>query len=132
MPRKMNGFGNLFCGAAIEKGKSRRRLFGPVVHRLAFLTTPNTRQEPRARAHSGLRSPAMDVRHSHGTEVFAVRACYEDDAADLIALGGAHSVEVLLLVSGARAPVPAHSSSLARPRQTHPVKRSQTFTSDHA
>ncbi|TFK93162.1 hypothetical protein K466DRAFT_581249 [Polyporus arcularius HHB13444] len=39
----------------------------------------------------------MDVRHSHGTEVFVVRACYEDDAADLIAVGGAHSVEVLLL-----------------------------------
>ncbi|PIL23681.1 hypothetical protein GSI_13430 [Ganoderma sinense ZZ0214-1] len=39
----------------------------------------------------------MDVRHSHGTEVHVVRACYEDDAADLIAVGGAHSVEVLLL-----------------------------------
>ncbi|CDO70585.1 hypothetical protein BN946_scf184636.g18 [Trametes cinnabarina] len=39
----------------------------------------------------------MDVRHSHGTDVFVVRACYEDDAADLIAIGGAHSVEVLLL-----------------------------------
>ncbi|KAI0362809.1 hypothetical protein OH77DRAFT_1500401 [Trametes cingulata] len=39
----------------------------------------------------------MDVRYSHGTEVHVVRACYEDDAADLIAVGGAHSVEVLLL-----------------------------------
>ncbi|KAI0670712.1 WD40-repeat-containing domain protein [Trametes maxima] len=39
----------------------------------------------------------MDVRYSHGTEVYAVRACYEDDATDLIAIGGAHSVEVLLL-----------------------------------
>ncbi|KAI0747773.1 hypothetical protein C8Q80DRAFT_1168378 [Daedaleopsis nitida] len=39
----------------------------------------------------------MDVRHSHGTDVYVVRACYEDDAADLIAVAGAHSVEVLLL-----------------------------------
>nr|VWO99074.1 N/A [Ganoderma boninense] len=39
----------------------------------------------------------MDVRHSHGTEVHVVRACHEDDAADLIAVGGAHSVEILLL-----------------------------------
>ncbi|OCH95227.1 hypothetical protein OBBRIDRAFT_720874 [Obba rivulosa] len=38
----------------------------------------------------------MDVRHTHTTDVFAVRACYNDDAADLIAIGGAHSVEVLL------------------------------------
>ncbi|EMD34509.1 hypothetical protein CERSUDRAFT_159048 [Gelatoporia subvermispora B] len=38
----------------------------------------------------------MDVRHNHNSDVFCVRACYHDDAADLVAIGGAHSVEVLL------------------------------------
>ncbi|KAH9951421.1 WD40-repeat-containing domain protein [Amylocystis lapponica] len=37
----------------------------------------------------------MDVRHSHGTDVYVVRTCYHDDGADLVAIGGAHSVEVL-------------------------------------
>lgn len=122
--------------------KERRRLFGPVALSLPFLTTPNTLLHPRARARSRVLllssalsscfSAKMDVRHSHGTEVFAVRACYEDDAADLIAVGGAHSVEVLLLVSGGRAPARADSSSLALPRQKHPAKRSQTSTLDPA
>lgn len=122
--------------------KERRRLFGPVALSLPVLTTPNILHTPRARARrrvllpssalSRRFSPKMDVRHSHGTEVFAVRACYEDDAADLIAVGGAHSVEVLLLVSGGRAPARADSSSLALPRQNHPAKRSQTSTLDPA
>ncbi|KAI0956944.1 hypothetical protein AcW1_005499 [Taiwanofungus camphoratus] len=38
----------------------------------------------------------MDVRHTHGTDVYVVRACYHDDGSDLVAIGGAHSVEVLL------------------------------------
>lgn len=41
----------------------------------------------------------MDVRYSHPTDIFVLRACYYDDAADLIAVGGDHSVEVLLTVS---------------------------------
>lgn len=41
----------------------------------------------------------MDVRHNHGTDVFVVRACHHDDGADLLALGGTHSVQVLLTVS---------------------------------
>lgn len=40
-----------------------------------------------------------DVRYSHGTEVYAVRACYEEDGVDLLAVGGAHTVEVLVVVS---------------------------------
>ncbi|KAL1947489.1 hypothetical protein VTO73DRAFT_13213 [Trametes versicolor] len=71
----------------------------------------------------------MDVRHSHGTEVFAVRACYEDDAADLIAVGGAHSVEVLLLTEsscktianfhiGSRITALAWSSRVSSPSST--------------
>lgn len=49
----------------------------------------------------------MDVRHNHGTEVFVVRACYHDDGADLVAIGGEHSVQVLLTVI-----VPSHSFTL--------------------
>lgn len=41
----------------------------------------------------------MDICHSHPTDVFVVRACYHDDATDLVAIGGDHSVEVLLIVS---------------------------------
>lgn len=41
----------------------------------------------------------MDIRYSHPTDVFVVRACYYDDATDLVAIGGDHSVEVLLIVS---------------------------------
>ncbi|KAH9946415.1 WD40-repeat-containing domain protein [Epithele typhae] len=39
----------------------------------------------------------MDVRHSHGSTVHVLRACYHDDAHDLVALGGDHSVEVIQL-----------------------------------
>ncbi|KAI0792941.1 hypothetical protein C8Q75DRAFT_864251 [Abortiporus biennis] len=38
----------------------------------------------------------MDVRHTHGTDVFVVRACYHSDGIDLVAIGGAHSVQVLI------------------------------------
>ena len=63
----------------------------------------------------------MDVRHSHGTEVYVVRACYEDDAADLIAVGGAHSVEVLLLVSAPHPPPLIQFPHLA-PSQSPPAR----------
>jgi len=38
----------------------------------------------------------MDVRHNHGSDVFVVRACHHDDGADLVALAGSHTVQVLL------------------------------------
>ncbi|GBE82570.1 WD40-repeat-containing domain protein [Sparassis latifolia] len=38
----------------------------------------------------------MDVRHAHGTDVHVVRACYHEDGTDLVAVGGNHTVEVLL------------------------------------
>lgn len=37
----------------------------------------------------------MDVRYQHGSVVHVVRACYNDDAIDLVALGGENVVEVL-------------------------------------
>ncbi|KIP02652.1 hypothetical protein PHLGIDRAFT_26486 [Phlebiopsis gigantea 11061_1 CR5-6] len=40
----------------------------------------------------------MDIRHDHGADVHVVRANH-DDAADLVAIGGAHSVQVLLTTS---------------------------------
>ncbi|KAI0693890.1 hypothetical protein BC835DRAFT_1275310 [Cytidiella melzeri] len=37
----------------------------------------------------------MDIRHSHGSDIQVVRANH-DDASDLVAIGGMHSVQVLL------------------------------------
>ncbi|KAF8892685.1 hypothetical protein BD779DRAFT_1510340 [Infundibulicybe gibba] len=39
----------------------------------------------------------MDVRYNHGTNVHVLRACTHDDACDLLAIGGDHSVDVLFL-----------------------------------
>ena len=40
----------------------------------------------------------MDIRFDHGSDIHVVRAnC--DDAPDLVAIGGTHSVQVLLTVS---------------------------------
>ena len=39
----------------------------------------------------------MDLRYNHGSDIEVVRAFY-DDAGDLIAIGGAYSVQVLLAV----------------------------------
>ncbi|TFY53946.1 hypothetical protein EVJ58_g9153 [Rhodofomes roseus] len=41
-----------------------------------------------------------DVRYAYGTEVYVVRACYHEDGTDLLAVGGAHSVEVLVVTQG--------------------------------
>ena len=47
----------------------------------------------------------MDIRYDHGADVHVVRANH-DDAPDLVAIGGAHSVQVLLTVSVATPPRP--------------------------
>ncbi|KAG6869003.1 hypothetical protein C0993_005661 [Termitomyces sp. T159_Od127] len=39
----------------------------------------------------------MDLEHHHSTRVDAVRACYNDDATDLLAVAGEHSVDVLII-----------------------------------
>ena len=52
----------------------------------------------------------MDLRHDHGADVHVVRANH-DDATDLVAIGGAHSVQVLLIVSVATAPRPLRGAS---------------------
>ena len=41
----------------------------------------------------------MDVNYIHTTSIHVVRACPNDDATDLLAIGGDHSVDVLLVVS---------------------------------
>jgi hypothetical protein len=41
----------------------------------------------------------MTQRYDHGSLVLAVRACSNDDATDLIAIAGEHSVDVLQVVS---------------------------------
>lgn len=40
----------------------------------------------------------MDITHNHGSDVYVVRANH-DDAVDLVAIGGTHSVQVILTVS---------------------------------
>ena len=42
---------------------------------------------------------AMDIRYNHSTLIHVLRACPNDDATDLLAIGGEHSVDVLLVVS---------------------------------
>ncbi|KAF9459559.1 hypothetical protein BDZ94DRAFT_1006167 [Collybia nuda] len=39
----------------------------------------------------------MDIQHNQTTQVYVLRACYNDDATDLLAIGGEHSVDVLLV-----------------------------------
>ena len=60
-------------------------------------------------------SPAttMDLRYDHGSEIHVVRAnC--DDAPDLIALSGEHSVQVLLVVRPPRAALPVRALNSSR------------------
>ncbi len=40
----------------------------------------------------------MDLKHAHPTQVHIVRASTCDDATDLVAVGGEHSVDVVLVV----------------------------------
>lgn len=40
----------------------------------------------------------MDLKYSHGTEISLVRACYNEDAVDLVAIAGKYCVEVLQCV----------------------------------
>lgn len=47
----------------------------------------------------------MDIRYRHGTDIFVLRACMNDDALDLIAFGGEHSVEVLLVSDSGLRPI---------------------------
>ena len=40
----------------------------------------------------------MDLHYSNGSEIYCVRACYGEDASDLIAVAGDNTVEVLTCV----------------------------------
>ncbi|PCH38782.1 hypothetical protein WOLCODRAFT_136435 [Wolfiporia cocos MD-104 SS10] len=40
---------------------------------------------------------SMDVRYKHGTDIHVVRACYEEAGADLLAIAGVDTVEILLI-----------------------------------
>lgn len=48
-----------------------------------------------------------DIRHDVGSVIYVLQACRNDDAADLIAVGTEHSVEVLRVV-----PLPVSHLSL--------------------
>ena len=40
----------------------------------------------------------MDLQFDHPTDIHALRPCHVDDARDLVAIGGTHTVEVLSVV----------------------------------
>lgn len=42
---------------------------------------------------------AMDLKHTHGTNIAAIRACYNEDGNDLLAVAGEDTVQVLQCVS---------------------------------
>jgi len=41
----------------------------------------------------------MDIRYNHGSLIHCLRASHSQDASDLLAVGGEHSVAVLQVVS---------------------------------
>ena len=41
---------------------------------------------------------AMDLQFDHPTHIHALRPCHTDDATDLVAVGGTHTLEVLSVV----------------------------------
>jgi hypothetical protein len=89
----------------------------------------------------------MDVRHQHGTEIYVVRACHNDDASgqcslfffnilpllmyytDLVALGGERAVEVLQVVRPSGASIYSYLT-FAFSRHPHPAALSHHFTSE--
>jgi hypothetical protein len=41
----------------------------------------------------------MSQRYHHGSLIGVVRACYNDDATDLLSLAGEHTVDIIQVVS---------------------------------
>jgi hypothetical protein len=72
---------------------------------------------------------SMDINFSHPTQIFSLRACRNDDAVDLLAVGGEHSVDVLLVV---RALNVSPLYPLIPPSPTHSALVSHPFTLVHA
>jgi hypothetical protein len=90
-PRKKKGFGALFVGLLGVAEELRRRVVAEYGRRSIQVQLESC-QSPR-------RCKQMDLRHDHGSIVHVVRASYSDDAPDLLACGGEHSVQVLHVVS---------------------------------
>jgi hypothetical protein len=40
----------------------------------------------------------MDAQYTHGTDIYSLRVCPFDDGRDLIAIGGNHGADILLIV----------------------------------
>ena len=40
----------------------------------------------------------MDLKHTHGASVTAIRACYNEDGSDLLAVAGSENIQVLQCV----------------------------------
>lgn len=59
-----------------------------------------------------------DLKYTQGTDVLAIRACYNSDASDLLAVAGEDSVQVLQCVSATGdIPFQLTSTLLYRPTQ---------------
>ena len=83
----------------------------PFITLALFCTCTTTRAplvKPSAAPSSTIHThtTAMDLHYNHGSEVQVVRANY-DEAPDLVAIGGMHSVHVLYTVRRDRPPLSA-------------------------
>lgn len=58
-------------------------------------------------------------RLNHGSDVYVVRSCCNEDGADLLALGGEHSVEVFQIVSRILVSAPPSCGQTHRSRIPH-------------
>lgn len=46
----------------------------------------------------------MDLTFDHPSDIFALRPCHNDDATDLVAVGGEQTVQVIQVVSNKNLP----------------------------
>lgn len=69
---------------------------------------------------------SMDLKHSHGSSVTSIRACYNEDGNDLLAVAGNDTVQVLQCVRQISLSVihKAHSSSCAIPPPSPQIRSS--------
>ncbi|KZT36990.1 hypothetical protein SISSUDRAFT_988324 [Sistotremastrum suecicum HHB10207 ss-3] len=75
----------------------------------------------------------MDITHNHGSRIFVVRACLNDDALDLVAIGGIQAVQVISCTAEeckvvANFHIGAEVTAIAwSPRATSPESSSNSF-----
>lgn len=70
-------------------------------HGLGALLWPDINEEGTLTPSDRVASVAMDLHYDHQTIIYVLNACHDEDAADLIALGGDHSVEIIAVTDAA-------------------------------